>query len=304
VKAGLTSATGSQRGDTAGGSVDNGVFHEHVAAAVCDRIGKGAYKVPLLPQVASQVVSLASSASVDAGKLSGLIHRDPSLAGQVLRIANSAAYAPRMPIVSLQQAVARLGLNVISEIAFAASLQSGIFKVPGHEAHLSTIWRHSLASGMWGKEIARLGRANVESAFLCGLLHEVGKPALLQLVIDVARELGGTPQGPWLTGFIEAQHQKLGRKVAEVWELPSPVIASIVNYSDYARAAAPLVQTARTVCLADRLATWLVEPDRFDDTTLRDHPVFVDLNLYPDDIAALVSKKAAVHTMVDALMVA
>ena len=37
-------------------------------------------------------------------------------------------------------------------------------------------------------------RANVESAFLCGLLHEVGKPVLLQLIVDVARELGGKPE--------------------------------------------------------------------------------------------------------------
>jgi HD-like signal output (HDOD) protein len=279
------------------------VFHDHLAAAVADRIARAAYKVPLLPQVASQVVSLAASASVDAGKLSALIHRDPSLAGQVLRIANSAAYAPRMPIVSLQQAVARLGLTIISEIAFAASLQSGIFKVPGHEEMLRRIWRHSLASGMWGKEIARLARANVESAFLCGLLHEVGKPALLQLVVDVAHELNGTPETEWLISFIDSQHQKLGRKVAEVWDLPSPVIASIVHYNDYQPVAPSLAQTARTACLGDRLATWLVQPERFDDATLRDHAVFVDLNLYPDDVAALLAKKGPVTTMVDALMV-
>jgi HD-like signal output (HDOD) protein len=301
VKAGVSSTT---EGAGASGGAAEAVFHDHLATAVAERIARNAYKVPLLPQVASQVVSLAASASVDAGKLSALIHRDPSLAGQVLRIANSAAYAPRMPIVSLQQAVARLGLTVISEIAFAASLQSGIFKVPGHEAELRQIWRHSLASGMWGKEIARVGRANVESAFLCGLLHEVGKPALLQLAIDVARELGGMPQSAWLTGFVEAQHQKLGRKVAEVWELPSPVIASIAHYNDYRPVAPSLAHTARTACLGDRLATWMVDPERFDDASLREHPVFVDLNLYPDDIAALLAKKAAVLTMVDALMVA
>ena len=105
-----------------------------VSDEVRARVQAGSWKVPLLPQVASQVISLAASPDVDAGKLSALIHQDPSLAGQVLRTSNSAAYAPRMPIVSLQQAVARLGLNVISEIAFAASLQSGTFKVPGHEA--------------------------------------------------------------------------------------------------------------------------------------------------------------------------
>ena len=277
-------------------------FYDHLATAVAKRIAAGAYKVPLLPQVASQVVTLTASANVDAGKISGLIHRDPSLAGQVLRIANSAAYAPRMPIVSLQQAVARLGLNIIAEIAFAASLQSGIFKVPGYERDLKLIWRHSLASGIWGKEIARVRRANVESAFLCGLLHGVGKPALLQLLIDVAHELNGTPEGPWLHAYLGDNHRPLGRKVAEAWELPSPVLAAITHYADYHQAGAQAIE-AKTTCLADRLATWIVDAEAFDDKTVREHPVFVDLNLYPDDVNALLAKRDVVLGVVEALMV-
>ena len=283
-------------------SPDASVFHDRLATTVAQRIAAGAYKVPLLPQVASQVVTLTASANVDAGKISALIHRDPSLAGQVLRIANSAAYAPRMPIVSLQQAVARLGLNVIAEIAFAASLQSGIFKVPGHEADLKSIWRHSLASGIWGKEIARVRRANVESAFLCGLLHEVGKPALLQLLIDVARELGGTPEALWLQAHLAEHHRPLGRKVAQAWELPSPVLAAITHYVDYSQAGTLAIE-AKTTCLGDRLATWITQADAFDETSLREHPVFVDLNLYPDDVNALLAKRDVVLGVVEALMV-
>ena len=103
-------------------------------AAVAHRLATGQLSLPMLPRVASQVVALVGSPTTDANRLSELIHRDPALAGQVLRIANSPAYMPRMPIVSLQQAVSRLGLNVVSEIAFAASLQSGVFRVPGYES--------------------------------------------------------------------------------------------------------------------------------------------------------------------------
>jgi HD-like signal output (HDOD) protein len=304
VSASVTSgASGAAAGDHAGRqSASAQAFHQQLAATVAQRIAAGAYKVPLLPQVASQVVTLTASANVDAGKISALIHRDPSLAGQVLRIANSAAYAPRMPIVSLQQAVARLGFNVIAEIAFAASLQSGIFKVPGHEGDLKLIWRHALASGIWGKEIARVRRANVESAFLCGLLHAVGKPALLQVLVDVARELKGAPEGPWLHTYLRDNHQPLGRRVAETWELPSPVLTAITHHVDYSQAGAQAIE-AKTTCLADRLATWVVEIDAFDDKTLRDHPVFVDLNLYPDDVSALLAKRDVVLGVVEALMV-
>jgi len=69
---------------------------------VAERVAAGQIDLPLLPQVASQVVMLAGNPNTDAAQLSDTIHRDPALAGHVLRIANSAAYMPRMPIVSLQ----------------------------------------------------------------------------------------------------------------------------------------------------------------------------------------------------------
>src|SRR4029077_2368798 len=155
--------------------------------AVAHRLATGELSLPMLPRVASQVVALVGSPTTDANRLSELIHRDPALAGQVLRIANSPAYMPRMPIVSLQQAVSRLGLNAVTEIAFAASVQSGVFRVPGWEPMLNQLWRHALASGAFAKEVARTRRLNVESAFLCGLLHAVGKPALLQVITDVGK---------------------------------------------------------------------------------------------------------------------
>ena len=73
-------------------------------------------------------------------------------------------------------------------------------------------------------------------------------------------------------------------------------------YNDYRQAGAHLIE-AKTACLGDHLATWLVHPDAFDEKSLREHPVFVDLNLYPDDVNALLAKRDVVAGVVDALMV-
>ena len=61
----------------------------------------------------------------------------------------------------------------------------------GRERRIKTLWAHSAAAGAWAREIARLRRMNVESAFLIGLMHDIGRPVLLQLVSDLARELQG-----------------------------------------------------------------------------------------------------------------
>jgi HD-like signal output (HDOD) protein len=281
-----------------------------VSDEVRARVQAGSWKVPLLPQVASQVISLAASPEVDAARLSALIHKDPSLAGQVLRTSNSAAYAPRMPIVSLQQAVARLGLGVISEIAFSASLQSGTFKVPGHEGDLQALWRHALASGAWGKEVARLRRSNVESAFLCGLLHGVGKPAVLQIAVDAAIAAGGTPPPRLDRGFLASlytQHQTaVGRRIAEAWSLPGAVAAAIVHHHQPGEAGA-FQNDALTTRLSALLASWSMESEPQSEASgeaqLREDPVIEQLNIYPEDLDGLIGKRAAVLAVVDALTV-
>jgi putative nucleotidyltransferase with HDIG domain len=271
-------------------------------AAVAHRLATGQLNLPLLPRVASQVVALVGSATTDANRLAELIHRDPALAGQVLRIANSPAYMPRMPIVSLQQAVSRLGLNVVSEIAFAASLQSGVFRVPGYESVLNQLWRHALASGAFAKEIARVRRLNVESAFLCGLLHSVGKPALLQLVNDVAKT-NSMRVGPIaLVAVLDDLHAVVGVRIAEQWSLPKPVAASIEHHAAYAQAGA-FRQEAMITFLADRLATHAIEPARFGgDDGFRDTQVIADLNLYPDDVAGLLARRERVLELVAAMV--
>jgi HD-like signal output (HDOD) protein len=309
-------STITTRADTIGGGVAKTLPRDfqdlgaRIREAVVERVESGQVELPLLPQVAGQVVALAGNPAADAVQLSGLIHRDPALAGQVLRIANSPAYMPRMPIVSLQQAVARLGLNTVTEIAFMASMQGGIFRVPGYEGELARLWRHAIASGAFAKEIARIRRSNVEAAFLCGLLHAVGKPALLQVVSDVEGALARS--GPIAQGAItEAAHAVLpelldelhtvvGLRIADLWNLPRPVVNAIATYACYDKIPA-CTQEALITCLADRLATDLTEPERFDEQSLRDHDVFGRLNLYPDDVTLLRAKRPQVAQIVDSL---
>jgi putative nucleotidyltransferase with HDIG domain len=272
-------------------------------SALAYRMAAGHLDLPMLPRVASQVVSLVGNAKSSATQLADLIHRDPALAGHVLKIANSPAYMPRMPIVSLQQAVARLGFGVITEIAFAASVQSGIFRVPGYEKVLVALWRHALAAGAFAKEIARVRRSNVESAFLCGLLHGVGKPALLQITTDVAKASGLPLDEQKLHDILEDLHTVVGMRIAEQWGLPKQVSAAIEHYANYGKAG-NFKQEAMTTRLADRLATHLLYPEAFaSEDELRDDPVFADLNLYPDQVSGLLAKRELVLQLVDSMTV-
>jgi putative nucleotidyltransferase with HDIG domain len=273
---------------------------EQLEQALVQKIEKGEVELPLLPQVASQVMALTSDPSADAAKLSSLIHQDQALAAHVLRIANSPAYMPRSPVVSLQHAVAMLGINLLSEIAFTASLKTGAFQVPGHEDEVKRLWRHSLASGAFGKEVARARRVNVESAYLCGLLHGIGKPVVLRTVATLTRDKKLPVDKPEFGVLIEGYHTRVGGLIADKWGLPKQVAEAIHYYADYDHAAS-FRQECMLTCVADRLATHLLNPDEMPEEQLRDHPVFAELNLYPNDIDQLIAGKDKVLAMVNAM---
>lgn len=273
---------------------------ERTEQSLVQKIETGEIELPLLPQAASQVMALASDPAADAAKLSALIHQDQALAAHVLRIANSPAYMPRSPVVSLQHAVAMLGINLLSEIAFTASLKSGAFKVPGHEDEVKRLWRHSLASGAFAKEVARLRRVNVESAYLCGLLHEIGKPVVLQTATALAQTQRLTLEKPVLRGWIDGYHSRVGTLIAEKWGLPKQVATAIQYYDDYDHAES-FRQECLLTCASDRLASHVLSPEDMPDESLRADPVFAELNLYPNDIDQLLTMKDHVLAVVSAL---
>ena len=273
---------------------------EQLEQALVQKIKTGDVELPLLPQAASQVMALASDPSADAAKLSSLIHQDQALAAHVLRIANSPAYMPRSPVVSLQHAVAMLGITLLSEIAFTASLKSGAFKVPGYEDDVKQLWRHSLASGAFAKEVARMRRVNVESAYLCGLLHAIGKPVVLRTATTLASQQRIALERPVLSAWMAGYHTEVGAMIADKWGLPKQIAVAIQYCGDYDHAT-EFRQECLLTCVANRLASHLLTPDEMPEDTLRDHSVFAELNLYPQDIDKLLLTKDQVLTIVNAM---
>lgn len=265
-----------------------------------ERIRKGAIELPLLPQVASRILAMVYDPDAEAAKLAALIHQDQALAAHVIRIANSPAYMTRNPVVSLQHAVSMLGMNLMSELAFSASIKGSAFKVPGWDDEVKGLWHYSLASGAYAKEIARMRRFNVESAYLCGLLHGIGRPVVLQTLVALSKEQGTTLSKELMHQLLDGYYIQVGLLVADEWGLPPPVVESIGFHVDY-NYAKTAKQECMTTCLAGRMARHFLDPEALDEATLREHVIFADLNLYPKDVDALLAHRDKVQAVVEAM---
>ncbi len=268
------------------------------------QLEQGILDLPLLPVVANQVLQLSGDPNAEVKQLSSLIQQDQALAGQILRIANSPAYLPRSPIVSLQQAIAWLGMNMLAGLAFSVSVQNGVFLIKGYEKEVRALWSHALATGLYGKEIARRIRHNVENAFLCGLLHTIGKPVILHLILSTLSNQEDSPSWVSLEPIIQEYHIAAGIKLGEVWQLPDPVREAIRLYPDhsYSLSTSPTKGTIIT-CLSDHLASYSLGISSLDETALRALPVIQDLNLYPDDVDGLLGLQGNIQESVETFLV-
>ncbi|MDJ0838678.1 MAG: HDOD domain-containing protein [Acidobacteriota bacterium] len=265
-----------------------------------NRLSAGRLELPLLPHVSSKILELAASDQGSAAEFSDLIHKDQALAGQVLRVANSSVFARRGNIVSLKQAVTRLGLDLLSEIAMTSMLAGKVFKVNGFQNIISYTWRHALATGCFAKEIARLGRRNVESAFLCGLLHTIGKPLALNTAIKLAEETGVELNEDSVTALLGLTHQQVGEQISAEWKLPEAVRICILHFHDYTGAQTHRNEATMTY-LATRMGHLLLDPENHDEAELRADPVHMELNLYPDDVDKLLGMREHIEEIVDSL---
>jgi len=174
--------------------------------------------------------------------------------------------------------------------------------VQGFEAEVKALWRHALATGLFGKEIARLGRQNVENAFLCGLLHAVGKPVILHNVIEIQKTQDTHLPLSAIQDLMEEFHIQVGILLTEVWKLPDQVKEAIEFYKDdtYKHAPSP-TKVALITCLADHLASYLLEPTLMDEETLLALPVIQDLNLYSGDVSSLLEQGESILKTLDSM---
>ena len=275
---------------------------QELATSLESLVGERKIEVPMLPEVASRVLALSNDPDSDAAQLATLIQGDQALAGHVMRIANSAAYTPNASMVSLQQAIARLGMGVITEISLVASLNSKMFNAPNFKGRIAEIWAHALCTALWGKEVARTSKRNVEASFLCGLLHSIGRPVVLQSISDYAQENQLSISNEEALVLEQLFHVAFGVVVVEKWGMPTIVQESVRHYQYYAESKHS-VEQAMVINAAAQLASEMLTSVESDYDEVLSGTVFADLNLYEDDIETLKLKEETIISGLEAMRV-
>jgi putative nucleotidyltransferase with HDIG domain len=223
--------------------------------------------LPALPQVLVQLVSHCESEDAGMGTLAELLSRDAALAAKVLRVAASPAYRRGPVPANLELALTTIGIDMVRTMLLTESVYqtfNGFAATRGLD--LRSFWAHSIATAISARAIAgKLGYTQVEEAYLAGLLHDIGRLALVTAAPDEYAANFHAEDGQPLCATeertLEITHPEAGAMLIEGLALDS-FLADSIRYHheplERLQTAHPLV---RLTALADAFAVHAATPD-------------------------------------------
>ncbi len=181
--------------------------------------------LPVEPSVALQLRQVLSQKHVSFDDVARIVSHDPALAARVLQVANSSIYASLERARNLKQAVSRLGLLEVCNI-LNACVTRDLFKAQSKnlEKVMHNLWLHSICTAYINQLVVRhLNLPAGPDFFMMGLLHDIGKLLILNLVHQ------GEKSGRWKEGevsedilipFFAMRHHDLGTRLLQNWDYP------------------------------------------------------------------------------------
>jgi HD-like signal output (HDOD) protein len=246
--------------DTAEGK--HGKREEPLQLCEVARLAERIEELPTLPEILNRVSAVVNDPKSSASELAKVIATDGALSSKILRLANSPAYGFSRKITDIKHAVAMIGFKETQALAISVSAFDKLKW--GAESEFRTYWKHSLACATLARMISvSLKVGGMESAFISGLLHDMGKVVLAGEIHRRREEasshyLSGEPIRPEEEAHLFGiTHAETGYLLAEHWLLP-PVVVNAVRYhhsldAEFSpQAPSTIVFLANTFCRMER----------------------------------------------------
>lgn len=188
--------------------------------------------LPSSPSVVSAVIGMTTDLNTDLAKLGEVLSADQALTAKVLRLSNSSFYGRLKTVGTINEAIMILGFYTLRSLVIASSTRS-LYQQKDPTKYLPTLWVHSLGTAVAARLLGRkLRHPQLEEAFICGILHDIGKLVLTQklsgeyALVRQSIEVGEDwcPHEKEQFGFT---HVDVGVVLLEKWNFPRALVEAV-----------------------------------------------------------------------------
>jgi HD-like signal output (HDOD) protein len=197
--------------------------------------------MPPLPNVAQRVLQIVRDPEYSIDNLVQVVRTDPSLTTRILKLCNSPLYGLGQEICSVSDAVAYLGTRNLVKLVLVSCTAAYFRGVKSSSfGNANELWRHTIACATACQSLAeRCGYEQPATAFTAGIVHNVGKIALSQVVDEALLARSVQAAEGEHASYVEVERKALGLDhanaggiVTETWNLPVDLRRAVRNHHD------------------------------------------------------------------------
>lgn len=194
--------------------------------------------LPSIRMVLGELQKLTTSPNSHIEDITRLVCLDQTLSLQVLRLANSAFFAPPRAVEDVEDGLMFIGLGALRNAVMATKCMENTCVIPQHIFDWKEFWVHAAGVAHITQDLARRLRApavSIESFYLMGQFHDVGKIVLAILmpeefeVIYTRALKDATPLAALEVEVLGVEHGHLGAWYMERQGI-SPIICDAVRF--------------------------------------------------------------------------
>jgi len=210
--------------------------HERVVAAALAAIGDPASQrqyFPRRPNLLPELMRAINDEGVSVRRLVPIVARDPSLVGNLLKVANSSYYrVTPQAVETIERALVILGSDGLRSV-MAAALMQPIFQVSGAGGVTrfpEIVWEHAVRAAHAAiPHAALVERVNPFAAELLTLISGLAEIVLFRAVLEHwPRSAGRDGADPWvIASILDAQSASFAWHIGADWRLSEEMLAAL-----------------------------------------------------------------------------
>jgi len=246
-----------------------------------------------IPQIATKILRMLNEREHSLKDLAQEIRQDQVLAAKILSLCNSAFFAPRIKIDSVDRALVMLGEKRFLQMVVSASLGELYPERPqGYSLCKGGLFQHALGTAVLAEKLAAFtGKATAGTAYTAGLLHDIGKVVLDQYVASAwpffyrRTQINGVSLIVVEQEVFGTTHTEVGNRLAQNWSLPEN-LAEVITHHHQPERGTVNPELTHLVYLADLLMSRFIVGQELewlntDDLPARLKRVGLDTKQFP-----------------------
>lgn len=231
---------------------------------------KGDLQLTSPPNIYFELQQIIANPDKSITDIGFIIEQDPALSIRLLKIVNSAFFGLPGKITTIKNAIAIIGVKELQNLVLATVIIDKFSSLPSGLLSMQDFWARSLRCALISKELCiyKINKSDLDSIFICGLLHDIGQLVFYRRIPELARQIGLLVESS-SANEIQAEnnilgfnHYQTGAELVRLWKLPEIIIETIGQHNnpEYAGVfadAASIIRAASYLCRMEHVDTHL-----------------------------------------------